>query len=111
MNRTELHPVEALLVAVIVVFDAVRVLAVSLLSLVLTALRWRPTPRRAAPPVPMVHPAAELAHTVVEALQTRTVAELRRRARSAGLPRALTRNGRRDALLQALAGLEVAACS
>jgi hypothetical protein len=48
---------------------------------------------------------------VVEALQTRTVAELRRIARSAGLPRALTRTGRRDALLQALAGLEVAACS
>lgn len=109
--HTPLHPIEALLLAVLVVLDAVRVLAVSLVALLLTVAGWRPTPRRAAPPAPIVHPVAELANTVIEALQTQTVAELRRRARSAGLPRALTRNGRRDALLQALAGLEVAACS
>lgn len=111
MNRTELHPVEALLVAVIVVFDAAVVLAVSLVALLLTVAGWRPTPRKAAPPAPLVHPIALLAGTAVDALQPQTVAQLRRHARSAGLPRALSRNGRRDALLQALAGLEVAACS
>jgi hypothetical protein len=110
--HTPLHPVEALLVALIVVFDAVRVLAVSMVALLLTVAGWRHTPRREAPPAPpLVHPAAVMAHTAVEALQTRTVAQLRRHARSAGLPRALTRTGRRDDLLQALAGLEVAACS
>lgn len=108
--HTPLHPIEALLLAVLVVLDAVRVLAVSLVAVVLT-VATRLTPRRAAPPAPIVHPIALLASTAVDALQTQTVAELRRRARSAGLPRALTRNGRRDALLQALAGLEVAACS
>jgi hypothetical protein len=46
MNRTELHPIEALLVAVIVVFDAVRVLAVSLLALLLTVADEKPTSRR-----------------------------------------------------------------
>jgi hypothetical protein len=111
MNRTEVHPIEALLLAVLVVLDAVRVLAVSLVAVVLTVAGWRPTPRRAAPPAPLVHPIALLASTAVDALQTQTVAQLRRHARSAGLPRAVARNGRRAALLEALAGLEVAACS
>jgi hypothetical protein len=110
--HNDLHPVEALLVAVIVVFDAAVVLAVSLVALVLTVMRWRTTPRRSAQPAPpMVHPLTALAHTAVEVLQPCTVAQLRSMARSAGLPRALTRNGRRDALLEALAALEVVAYS
>jgi hypothetical protein len=41
-------------------------------------------------------------------LQPLTVAQLRHRARAAGLPRTLAHRGRREALLAALAGVELA---
>lgn len=62
----------------------------------------------------VITPAAEaitlaaLAAEAAEALAPLPVKELRRRARAAGLPRSITRSGRRDALLPLLAGLEVA---
>ena len=56
---------------------------------------------------------APVAEPIAEALVPLTVAELRRRARAAGLPRALSRSGRRADLLEALVALvalEGAAC-
>ena len=53
-------------------------------------------------------PLALLAAEVEAALVGLTVAELRRCARAAGLPRRLSHRGRREALLAALAGAEVA---
>ncbi len=44
-------------------------------------------------------------------LERLTVAQLRRLARVAGLPRSLTRSGRRADLLLALSGLEAATCN
>jgi hypothetical protein len=112
MNRSELHPVDALLLAAVVTLEAVAVLVVALVALVLAVARWRPAaPAAAAAAPPTPHPLSVVAEPVVEALQPLTVTELRRRARAAGLPRTLSRAGRRDALLYALAGLEVAACS
>ena len=67
-----------------------------------------PAPLPPAPPaVPLL---TTLAGDAAAAMAPLNVAELRRQARAAGLPPALTRNGRRDALLMALAGLEVACC-
>lgn len=51
---------------------------------------------------------ADLAALAAAALEPLPVAELRRLARAAGLPRSITRTGRRAALLPLLAGLEVA---
>lgn len=112
MNRSELHPVDALVLAAVVTLEAVAVLVVALVALVLAVARWRPAApaAAAAAPPPTPHPLSVVAEPVVEALQPLTVMELRRRARAAGLPRTLSRAGRRDALLYALAGLEVAAC-
>ncbi len=53
-------------------------------------------------------PLALLAAEVEAGLAGVTVAQLRRRARAAGLPRSLSHRGRREALLAALAGVEVA---
>lgn len=53
-------------------------------------------------------PLAPVAEPIGEALVPLTVAELRRRARAAGLPRQLSRSARRADLLEAV---EVAACS
>lgn len=116
MNRTELHPVELLVLAGIAlawaIATAARLLLVPLLALVALTPR-RPAPPPAAPvaaaPAPAMHPLALLSEPTLAALQPLTVTDLRRRARAAGLPRCLSRSGRRDALLQALAGLEVAA--
>jgi hypothetical protein len=68
-----------------------------------------PEPVEPASTAPAVHPLAGLAEPVAEALEPLTVAQLRQRARAAGLPRHLHHRGRRAALLTALAGLEVAA--
>ncbi|MEB3362174.1 MAG: hypothetical protein VKI42_08645 [Synechococcaceae cyanobacterium] len=65
-------------------------------------------PKRPASPSPTATPLAAAAALVASELETSTVAELRRQARAAGLPRSLSRSGRRDALLSTLAGLEVA---
>jgi hypothetical protein len=85
-------------------------------ALLLALAGWgrRPAPQpanRPAPPPPSALvpcPLALLAAEVEAALVGLTVAELRRRARAAGLPRSLSHRGRREALLAALAGVEVA---
>ncbi len=131
-----MHPVELLLIGGLAlmwaIWSAARLLVVPLLALAVVLL----TPRRPAPepaavePEPVLaapiapepeaaapvaaagasaHPLAELGAIAADAMQHLTATELRRRARAAGLPRSLSRSGRRDALLQALAGLEVAA--
>jgi hypothetical protein len=114
MNKPEPHPLELLLLALLVMLEALAVLAVAVLALLLTLASWKPAaaaPAAPPPPAPAVHPLAVVATTAAEALEPLTVAQLRRRARGAGLPRCLSRAGRRAALLEALAGLEVAACS
>ena len=58
MNRTELHPVEVLLLVGLVALEAVAVLLVALVALVLAVARWRPAPP--APP-PIVHQLALVA--------------------------------------------------
>jgi hypothetical protein len=115
MNRTELHPVELLVLAGLALLWSLLTLArlvlVPLVALLLTLAGWRPStvapapaPAEGAPPAPTPEP-------VAESLAPLTVAELRRRARDAGLPRQLSRSGRRADLLAALVALEVAACS
>ncbi len=111
MTMKNAHPVELLLVAVLVTLEAAAVLLTALVPLVLAVARWSPAAPAPEAPPPLAHPLAVLADGVVAQLQPLTVAQLRTRARSAGLPRGLARTGRRDALLQALAALEVAACS
>lgn len=73
----------------------------------------RPAPVTDALPVPAVTATAaptlaQLASEVAATLQPLTVKQLWAQARAAGLPRSLSRTGRRDALLSALSGLEVA---
>lgn len=117
MDRTELHPADALLLLALAVLWAVAVLAravlVPLVALLLTVAGWRPgalAPAAAAPVAAAEPPLAPVAEPIAEALVPLTVAELRRRARAAGLPRALSRSGRRADLLEALVALEGAAC-
>lgn len=66
-------------------------------------------PATAAAPAPAPAPLAELAELAAAALEPLTVAQLRAQARSAGLPRALSRTGRRAELLAALGWAAVAA--
>lgn len=113
------HPVEVLLLGAWLALEAAAVLLTALVALLLTLARWRPTSTAAASgtdgtapalPAPVTAgtataPTAPPAAATIEGL---TVAQLRRLARSAGLPRALSRNGRRGQLLEALAVLEVA---
>jgi hypothetical protein len=70
MNRTEVHPVEALLLVVWLALEAAVVLVVALVALVLTVARWRPaapapvaTAPAAAPP--QQHPITLLADALV----------------------------------------------
>jgi L-aminopeptidase/D-esterase-like protein len=111
MNRTEVHPVEALLLVVWLALEAAVVLLTAAMALLLTVARWRPVATAPAAAPPQQHPITLLADALVATLEPLTVAQLRRLARAAGLPRSLTHTGRRDALLTALVGLEVAACS
>jgi hypothetical protein len=104
--HNDLHPVEALLLVALVVAQAVVELAVALVALTTRTASAPAAPP--SPPAPTVHPLQPVAESVIEDLAPLTVAQLRRRARDAGLPRCLSRGGRRDALLEALAGLEVA---
>ena len=57
---------------------------------------------------PAALPLAQLAEQAAATLQPLTVAQLRTQARAAGLPRTLSRTGRRAALLEALSWAEVA---
>lgn len=53
------------------------------------------------------HPLTQLATAAADQLEAMTVPQLRRLARLQGLPRALSRTGRRAQLLEILSGLEV----
>ncbi|MCP9821011.1 hypothetical protein KBZ18_16145 [Synechococcus sp. Cruz-9H2] len=127
-NRIEdLHPVELLMLAVLLVAEALVLIAVPLIALVLTLTSWRgsaTSPPTTAPAVPVVAPVAPAAVPVTapapptteqpwlppiwQELERLTVAELRRLARAEGLPRSLSRAGRRAELLPALAGAAMA---
>ena len=124
-THKELGAVELLLLAGLVALEAAATLLIALLALVLTIAGWspasaapqRPTAQVSAAPTPepiqpaatpQPHPISELASQAAAALQPLTVAQLRRLARSAGLPRAISRNGRRSALLDELVALQVA---
>lgn len=107
----DLHPIEALLLIGLLLAAAVltvlRLLALPALALTLALLQ----PRRRAVPVPPVAlpcapPPAAVPMPPLEAL---TVADLRRLARAAGLPRCLSHRGRRADLLAALAACPLAA--
>ncbi len=110
--RKEPHPVEVLLVGALLALEAAAVLVVAVAALALTLLQAPPAaataPAPAPPAPPAEHPLAVVAESLVAELEPCTVAELRRRARAAGLPRSLSRSGCRDQLLSTLAGLEVA---
>ena len=60
MERTEVHPIELLLLAVLVTLEAAAVLVCALVALVLTVASWRPAEPApmAAPAPPVVHPLA-----------------------------------------------------
>ncbi|MEB3275673.1 MAG: hypothetical protein VKM92_01790, partial [Cyanobacteriota bacterium] len=113
----EAHPVELAVIVALAVVEAITVLLVALLAVVLTLADRRPTapepapgPAEPAPAAPLQHPLALVAEALVAELEGHTVAQLRTMARQAGLPRVLSRSGRRADLLQALAAWEVAAC-
>lgn len=136
-NQTELHPVELLILAVLLVVEALAVVLVPLAALVLTLASYgRPWPPRrgsatspstTAPAVTVVAPTAPAAVVatapappavqqpqpapwtppVLEVLERCTVTELRRLARAQGLPRSLSRAGRRAELVPALAGAAI----
>lgn len=106
--HTTPHPVEVLLLVAVLALEAAWLLAraalVPLVAVLLTVAGWRPA---TAPPAPLALVATGLA----EGLAAVPVRELRQLARAAGLPRQLSRSGRRADLLAALVALEVAACS
>lgn len=124
MNRDP-HPVELAAVAVLAlawaVWQIARLLLVPAAALLLVLAGWRPARPGAseAPPAPIaaseaaapLPPAAavvlacapEPVAIAAPPLERLTVAELRRLARAAGLPRSLSRSGRRAQLLEALA--------
>jgi hypothetical protein len=116
MNRNDLHPVEVLLVAAVLVVWAVvtiaRTVLVPIVALVLTVAGLpgpcRTVPTATVPAPPQAHPLQTLATAAGAHLAPLPVRELRRLARSAGLPRTLAHRGRRAALLEALGGQEVA---
>lgn len=93
--HTDPHPVEVLIVAAWITAEAIAALLAALVAL---HRRRRP----ALPPAPAVL-ALPPAPDPAPALDALNVAELRRLARAAGLPRALSRSGRRADLLAALA--------
>lgn len=120
--HNEPHPIEVLLLLAWLALEAAWTLACALvvpvLALALTAARWRPAEatitRSGEQPIPQLsepEPPDRVMTPAPAALQAQTVAQLRRLARAAGLPRTLSRTGRRADLLQALSGQEVAACS
>lgn len=104
----DLHPVEVCLLVAMALCWASLELVRSLFALLALAGRRRgasaPAPRPAPLPVvltPAPEPIASAPVAAVAPLQSLTVAELRTRARAAGLPR-LARSGRRAELLLAL---------
>jgi hypothetical protein len=113
--HTTPHPVEVLLLVVVLALEAAWLLAraaqVPLVAVLLTVAGWRPATAPPPPPPPLEHPLAVVAAGLAEGLAAVPVRQLRQLARAAGLPRQLSRSGRRADLLAALVALEVAACS
>ena len=116
MTRNEAHPIELAALAVLALgwalMTVARLLLVPALALLLVALGWRPAAPQPVAPAPIASPEApslalacapEPVAVPAPPLERLTVAELRRLARAAGLPRALGRSGRRAQLLEALA--------
>lgn len=114
MTRNEAHPIELAALAVLALgwalMTVARLLLVPALALLLVALGWRPAAPQPEPIAPLPQaPALALACApepvaiAAPPLERLTVAELRRLARVAGLPRTLSRSGRRAQLLEALA--------
>lgn len=133
MNRTDLHPIEALILAALAVADALLTLLVAVLALLLTLAGWHPTKsaRSAAyaplqqPSVPLpvesdtpaVMPASEplpvacsTAAPLLPMLEALSVDELRQEARRLGIPRRIVRSLRKADLLPAIAGAAMAPC-
>jgi hypothetical protein len=119
MNTNNPHPIEVAILLAWASSQALVALAAGAVALIAALLPHGPAPAAPAAaeltppapaqaPPPAEHPLITVATRTAAPLQRLTVADLRRRARSAGLPRTLTRSGRRDALLTALLGLEVA---
>lgn len=113
-GRAPADPVLSAALAAAWLLLQLRPLALALIALVLTLAGWRPA--AAAAPASHGLPAASPAIAIEAPLAAEpvaiarpsgrvTVAELRRLARAAGLPRSLTRSGRRAELLTAL-GME-----
>ena len=131
MTRNEAHPIELAALALLAlgwaVWQITRLLLVPAAALLLTLAGWRPAPQPQpvapasdeASPAPIASPEAptplpqapafalacapEPVAIAAPPLAGLTVAELRRLARAAGLPRTLSRSGRRAQLLEALA--------
>ena len=110
-TRTDAHPVELLLLGAWLALEAAAVLVVALVALLQAVAR----PTAAAIPTTGEATSPELGSPAVEQacaaeplaipappLEQLTVAQLRRLARQAGLPRSLSRSGRRAELLEAL---------
>ena len=97
MKRSEPHPVELLLLAGLVVIEALAVVVAAVVALLLTLARWRPSaPPRPAPAPPAVHPLALVADSL-QALPRRELMDLA--------------NTRRRLTKHQLTALLVAACS
>lgn len=114
-SNTAEHPIEVALVLAWLVAEALLTVLVVGVALVVVLLapvelhRAAPAPAAPAPAAPPAEaPLAALAAACRSELEAVNVAQLRRRARAAGLPRPLTRSGRKSQLLDALASLEVA---
>lgn len=115
MTRNEAHPLELAAVAAMALgwalWTVARLLLIPAAALLLLALGWRPATRAAAPQPQPVAPASAVVMAcsagpvaiAAPRLEGLTVAQLRRLARAAGLPRSLSHSGRRAQLLAALA--------
>lgn len=84
MNRTEIHPVEILVVVSLVTVEALIAVLTALIALVATALDREPvaSPPQSPAPVPFVHPLSALVATELQVLtcdQLRGLAGTRRK--------------------------------
>jgi len=114
MNRTEtLGTVDGALLIAAAVLEAMLVLIAAAVALLLTLARWKPRSRAQQPlqpaPVPHDPPAPAVPYLpLLPHLEACTVAQLRAEARRLGLPRSITRTGRKADLVPAIAGAAMA---
>jgi hypothetical protein len=109
-NSKELHPVEMLILGMMLLIESAAVVLVMMIALMMALANYcRPWPPSPTPmPAPAAEPVAPWLPPILQELEPLTVAELRRLARAAGLPRSLSRSGRRAELLPAVAGAAMA---